>query len=644
MITFSLQPGNPLIIYGYGTSDNLLLLNGTQVSVFGTTTPGILPPLVTPTIPRQPSDPEFNYLELPRLSTFTSDSIITNVNETQLIVTIGGQEIDLSDNFLNGDYAKPISGASVGKVTLGQLANSVLLKDIPLDFGVPIIWRQCWNGACETVMRGYILSSPSIDSSDGYIKYIVNIGDELALKSDTSRVPTRKYCGTPPDNAKEAAQIYATYHNLFTRTYPDGHELLDLTAQAFTNDRPYDFLQALYAPTNQDVRCNNSGIIVVPRPSFDANNALTIAKEQAIDVKQSFNQSYAPLVKLKVSNTYSLVNPFSIRTESFTTVSGLANNTKPWFQGGYTQTVTTKAYLGVAEVWSKEVVYGYLPVGNAVTEAQYNEDPCSNSTIDTIWGIVSTKLKNSIYTRHKSGAYLVNEVREYFTAKTMEKALPFYVMREDLQSYSTTEYLYTAQINNEVCSKDYIHITHYTRTKSYAIKKDYSAYILTKDSITSYTVKGTSNLNTNSYVGTGQTWVKTEVAGEYDSESDNFIIQPAREEEVSSPPGANWIRPSKEEILAKTEVSLNLPGSLEQRPLEAPFCYTLSQLNTFGTRFLREHHGLYRGKILVVPFYFDIRLGDSVWYDNEPYLVYSIEINQTLEEVTKTILLSYWVG
>lgn len=618
---------------------------------------GVLLPSINPNLGIQPPIPkglqpdgyvleDFDYLTLSRLELQATQTLVSNVERTELTVTKAdtGTVYDLSDRFINGDYSRPISGASVGNIEIGELgANDFNIADLDLTYGDRLQWQQCWGNVCLEIANCYILNKPVFNSDGGFLKYKINIGDELALKSDSSRIPVSKYCGAPPKTAGESAKIYATTHGLITTVYPSGHTLLDLDYSDFTNERPFDFLSALYAPTNRDVRTDETGIIVRDRPSFDATNAIVLTKELVIETEPTFTQSYKPITKVRVKNDYTLINDFAVIKTSERSINGVPANTKPWFQGGYTETITEKAVLGDGEIWSKVIVYGYFPTSD-VSESQYNEDACDPSTIPVAYGIISTKYIAKEYEKHLSEAYLVTKESEWFYTKEMEKVGFSYYVRDNLKTYSITNYTHTPQINEAVCEKDYLHFLTYIRTETYTLNANFVGYLLTSDVITEYKVKGVSSLNQSSFVGVDQSWIKTTITGAYDTENKAFVIQPTKVEDVTAPPSGLWIRPSTTAVTAFRTVQLSLDGSLETKPVEAPYCYTEEQLEVFGQRVLKETYGLSQGLNLVVPFYILLGIGDSVIYEDLPYLVYNVEINQSLSQATKAVILCRWIA
>lgn len=381
---------------------------------------------------------------------------------------------------------------------------------------------------------------------------------------------------------------------------------------------------------------------MVPRPVYFEPSAVTLSPSQVIEVEPSFSQTYEPVTKAKVANNYTLLEDFRLERTVKVTVAGLATNTKPWFHGGYTTTTTTTVTLGDTPVWSEEVTWGYVPTAPTLTQAQIQEDPCQPSAIATVWGQVSRKVLNVAYYEHTSGAYLVNRSETWLNGKKLRQ-LPSssYEIFDGLQEYTLEEFENTPQINNEVCSKDYIHAQTWSRIRRFGLTEEFT-YILLEEVDTRYRVEGANPGQLTTYVGLGQAWTQVISRGAYDSREKVFITQPQEVNPGTDPPQAKWIRPVQRQVIAFTETSLEAPGSVEVKPLQAPFCYTQGQLEAYAIRYLRETYGLARGLTLVVPYYINVTLGDSVKYQGKPYLVFNVEINQTGPEATRTILCAAW--
>lgn len=642
------------LLAGNETYNPELEINGTVVNLFTqpigvvldpTVTPdGSQPPLPVGYVPDNPYDSStFDLGMLGRLQNQGSDSILVSADRTVFEVEIAGAWVDLSDCFVNGDYSFPISGASQGRVRLEEIGGGDRLNTVGIDYGTKFRWQQCFAGICVDVFTGYVVEPPVYKQNDGgFYSLDLKLGDELLLKADTSRVQVQRYCGELPNTAGDAARIYAQTHNLITRTFPTGHVLLDRESQSFTNERPYDYLQALYAPTNQDVRCNQGGITVAPRDPFDAETAIAISESQVIEIEPAFRGGYEPVTKIRAKNQYLLVQGFVTRRFSKTVVSGTPDNTKPWFQGGYTETTTTQVFYGDSKIWEEAITFGYVPTTFPISKAVAQGDPCV-SAVATEWARITRKLTNATFYTHISGSFLVEKIETWtFGKKLKEVPTDQYELYDDRIEYVIETYQNTPQINSEVCEKDYLHLQTRKRVSKWGLLDDFS-YRLLSDEITTYTAAGQNPDALTAYVGAGQQWNQAIQSGAFDQKEQVFVTQPTQINENTNPPESQWIRPKVQRTNAFKEVSLNVGGSVELKPVNAPFCYNLDQLQVFGERYLQEIYGLANGLSLVAPYWLPVKLGQSVTYRGKNYRVFNLEINQTQNEATKTILLAEWV-
>lgn len=655
-LTFTHTPDTQKLVLfaGSETYSSEVLIDAVVVSPTqssGTVQPSPLPPTtIQPPLPKGfiPDNPlytseGFDYLTLGRLQTQASEAILISVGYTTFEVFVSNDWLDLSDYFVNGDYSLPISGASQGQVTLEEIGEGERLNSLGITYGTPFRYSQCFRSVCIEVFQGFVIEPPTYQQeSEGYFSLTLKLGDELLLKADTSRVAVSKYCGSPPTFAGDAARIYAQTHNLITTSFPNGHTLLDRESQSFTNEKPYDFLQSLYSPTNHDVRCNSQGIIVTSRKPFNNEEAIIIQEKQVIELTPSFRQDYEPVTKIQAKNQFLLVQGFTTRRFTKKAISGDPTNTKPWFQGGYTETTTTQVFYGDTIIWSEELTQGYVPTSPTFTKAQAQGDPCF-SELTTTFTRISRKVTNLSYYTHISGSFLVSKKETWTYSKKLKDLPPAsYEIYDGIVEYILEEYQNTPQINSEVCEKDFIHLQTQKHLRRWGLLDDFT-YLLLDSEIVTYTVEGLNPDSVTSYVGSGQQWNETIQSGSFDTEENIFITQPTEINEAVDPPTSIWIRPQTQRTNAFTQVSLNVSGSVELKPINAPFCYNLEQLNTFGLRFLRETYGLANGISLVVPYWLTVKLGDSVKYKNKNYLVFNIEFNQTLNEATKTLLLSEWI-
>jgi hypothetical protein len=610
--------------------------------------------------------------------------------------------------FLRGAWQRPITGLALGDATFifkptqspfgnqSPLANSQsTLESIEaIGAGATFEWTLEWPSGSTLIGRGYIINTPDIYlNSQGLTEVKLELGDELALFSNSSRLAQNLYCGRPPKTAQEAAKIYAQTNGLFTRTYTPGHRLLDESLQTFTDESPHQFLQALYAPTNQDVRCSNSSraIICAPRPPFNPTAATTLSYKQTLELDPVISASFEPFNSLKVYNNYDLVSENQRSTQVYREVSGQPTNTKPWFQGGYTETITTEITLGDTLIWSRSITSGYLPINPAnstspsypgggpgylgilVSKADYSEDPCDSQVIETEWGIINTKTFSLTYQEHPSGSYLINAAQNWERGLVLQQvtednlsdysgatntsnnpaAEGDYSIYNGIINYSNEIYGHTPQINSEVCSKDFIHLETQRRLDSYSLGSDF-VYRLVGTEIDYYQASGQlSTLGQSSFIGTNQLWTKTEVRGAYDSDSATFITQPTLVLPENSPPTSKWVRPKLTPITAFTTVAnplISQNGRLfvdRPKPETAPFCYTQNQLTTYGNRILQQNNGLSRAREIVLPYFNTLALGDSVYYSDQngqitSNLVFSIGVSQDGPLVTKSIVLAQY--
>lgn len=657
-LSFSLTPDTTKLTFVGGTStyNSELTIDAEVVSVVSqdgselsppVTPDGSQPPLPAGYVPDGAYSSEtFDYRMLRRLQNKTSESILVSVGQTVFEVEINGAWVDLSDEFSSGDYSRPISGASQGQVVLEEVAGKPKLNSVGIDYGVPFRWQQCFGAVCIDVFKGYVVEPPTYkQNSGGYYSLTVRLGDELLLKSDTSRVAITKYCGPAPSTAGDAARIYAQTHGLITTSFPPGHSLLDRQAQSFTNERPYDYLQSLYAPTNRDVRCNETGIIVAPRPGFDATQAIALEEKDVIEVEAVFKSKYKPITKIRAKNQFSLVQSITSRQTRSTTPSGDPSNTKAWFQGGYTETTTEQTFLGDKLIWSRDVTRGYVPDTFPVTKTGVEADPCSPTITSNSWQVIETKVFRLQYQSHESGGHMVTARETWVNGKKLKPISDTeYELYDGRISYAVEFYTNTPQINPELCRKDYYYLQTRKQKEEWGLNDDFLFKRLTVNTET-YAAATANPDSLTAYVGAGQRWRRTTVQGDYSGDTRSLTIGSGLVEEGQIPPSSEWIRPPVQKNTAFKDVQLGVNGgSVETKPVNAPFCYTLPQIQTFGLRYLRESYGLSKGLAVIAPYWLNVRLGDSITFRGSNYLVFNIEINQTINEATKTLLLSEWVN
>jgi hypothetical protein len=638
--------------------------------------------------PGNPSDPlfqgPFDYTLLPKLPTQPNFNLVQSFQSSEFTVTKPtGEQISLGNMLVSGSWQRPLSGLSVGDATflykvqqspLGQSTPTGNLEAIQdIEAGDLFEWRLSWGTGSTNVGKGYILKSPEVFlNSEAQTQFTLELGCELALFSNTSRLEQSLYCGRAPKTSQEAARIYAQTHGLFTRTYSPGHDLIDLASQSFSNESPHQYLQALYAPTNQDVRCNNSSraIICVPRPTFREGQAVYLSYKDTLELNPTVAPSFEPFNSIRVYNNYELITPNQRETNVYTRVSGQETNTKPWFQGGYTSTEVTEITQGDTLIWKRAITSGYIPTDHIISKADYELDPCSSEPLTTTFGVIKTETFAVSYQEHPSGAFLILGEQSWERGKKPRRldddSLPGYqpgtnssgnpvaagdwVIYDGILSYSKEVYEHTPQANPEVCSKDYIHLQTSRKLDTYGLEN--WTYIRLATEIDTYQSEGTSPTEGQSfYVGTGLSWQKQEARAEWDTNAQAYIVQPNRVIPNSNPPASQWVRPKLTEVNAFAIINNNLASQngrlFNDRPTpeNAPFCYTADQLQLYGQRVISENNGLAQSKELVVPYFSTLELGDPVVYTDQnqtthAYQVYALSIAVDNNLVSKNLVLS----
>jgi hypothetical protein len=588
----------------------------------------------------------FNHLELPRLQNKVSEVITYNVYKTEII--IGSQNVTPCFNIL--DLSRPISGPTIGSIELVE-TEGFTLDPIINDWnqGTSVTINVYYNSNySELLYKAFIVSNPQyVLDSNGVYRLTLSIGDELDLLSKTTRV-RGLYCGPDPSFASDAANIYAKLNGLKTRVFPTGHKLESNSINNFYNDSPYDFLQDLYAPVNRDIRTNREGVIIAPiRKDWSEENKITLNYKEVLQFNANFSQFYEPFTLVKASNDYTINKPFGFVKTSFRNISGNPENIKPWFQGGYQETITNITNLGDTEIYKQEVTYGYVPTDDTPwPKALVEEDPCTLAEWeDLTFQIINTKTKALTYYPNGSSSYIVNKEETWDRGKKLKKRPDEdYDLFDDTYEYTLTTFTNNPQVNSDVCSKDYIQLLVNKRTETYNLDEDFS-YRFFSYVQEDFVVEGVSaNSGQTSFTGSGQTWTKYVNEGQLDEETGIIINQPTRVLKGEEPSISNIISPLTVEITNFSEYTLGGVSPLEPTPLSAPFCFNTNQLDTVSKRYLTEQYGLSNSITVVTSITNPIELNDSIEYidkngNSKKYLVWNIEYNQTKKQMTKTLTL-----
>lgn len=597
-----------------------------------------------PPNPYEPSTDLFNHLLLPRITNAPSNVFNISVKDTNILIN----NIDYSAALYSLDWAVPLSGVSQGNVTLKSAVGTEIDPDFNgITQGAKVEISHTLTGQTSRLLtRCFVIGNPTFTlGDDGTYTSSITLGDELSLSSNVTRQRS-KYCGPLPRTTQQLASIYAQTNGLRTRVFPVGHNIEEPVVNNFLTESAYDLLRDLYAPINRDVRCSNTGAIIFPkRPDFNPNQAKHLSYRDVIETENNFSNLFEPYSTVKVYNDFTRELPFSFQSTSQTTVQGLESNTKPWFQGGYTETITETRFFGDTEVWVRSTTRGYVPTNPRPWDAALvNEDPCAEGSFSTTFQVINVKTKQITYENHPSGAFLINGERNWEEGKQIfQLESGDYNLFDGRISFTNETIGHVTEPNKAVCKREYNVVVTRRRKEIYNINSDRD-YGFTGWIEERYTSSGeSSTLGQSAFTGIGKIWNKTTDQGDFSEQEGTWIIQPTITERNVNPLTASFIRPVTQDVTNFSEVSL-MPGNLEPRPLSASFCYNKTQLDTVGLNYLKEEYGLSKSKVLAVPLSKPINLGDSIYYTDRnglqnPYIVWTVEVNQTLNEVTKALVL-----
>lgn len=625
--------------------------------------PPIVPPDVPPVLPPVPGEPNpafFDHRTLPRLPAQPSKIINAHVPKTILVLETPSGPISIGDAFLNGDWNQPITGEARGSIQLGDIlfpnGQRILNSVIAANVGARITWIQLFgDGIQKVVCNAYLLNKPVIEQDDEYRVINLDIGCHLALLSKRQWLRDIPYCGKEPKTVREAVRIYE-YFLRVPILATEGHPLVN-PPENFSSESPYDFLQGLYAPTDQDVRCNLAGVIhVSPREEYQPGNNLAVyipTNTPVPDASLLFNS-------LKLSNSFTKIQPLKERRETFTELSPTydVNNTRPWFLNGSWRKVTTVTYLGDTEVFRKEELFARFP--NAITYSPPDttsglngqtipttavQGTCENgvetfSTTERLISITESALRTR---RHKSGALLViGKIEQKYgwgTSETGTNTL-FY---NGMISKSEERLDNIAIPNEKACRKDWQHVTNLRVFSQYERAFPIPNIVLVAREIDAYRDITQEN---NSDGGLSRTvpksWISTKLRGAF---TDGYWVeQPARRGK-ESPPEAQWVRPTTVEVtvsgIATNLAIQNAIGFKPASPSDAPHCYRPTQCQRLASRQIRDSYAIANSREIIVPYYQNFRLGQSVDLPELNYRgqIYGITTKQDGSNAEQTLTL-----
>lgn len=602
------------------------------------------PPLPVAFRPPGYVEPEFDYLELGRLQlqpTKTFTTLLSNVR-----VVIDG--VDYSKSVNTFDYSFPLRGPALGKLVLVETLGVEL---DPSENGIATesvveVYAE-YRGLAELITKAYVVSSP-VFTLGPTLSYTLELelGCQLQLFENSNRTP-ELICDSPAQFARDLAVRYARSHGLFTRLFPLGHRIEEATVNNFEEESAYSFLQQLYDPVKRDVRCNKLLDIVCPeRPRFGQGALHRLAYDEVVEDTPLFSTNFDGFNTCKVTNDFTKTLPFALERTSYKRVSGNIEDDRAWFQGGYTETVVTETTLGDTVIHRTEVLRGYVPTNpQPWSRSQVEGDVCDDNPFETLFQDITTKTMTLRYQDHSSGSFLVTREQNW------ERGLLLRQLQDNTYdlffgdiSYTNTLYQNVAQINAEVCEKDYLWVQKSVNTVEFDLDEDFQRQ-KKRTSLIQYQVQGTSpTQGQTSFTGIGQTWNRVTTVGEIE-DSGLFVVQPDRLEEDVSPPTAQWIRPARQEVINFHQHSVErIPGSRTPVSVNGPFCYNREQLTQVGDTYLRDTFGLSNSLSVLVPWDNPAQLGEYVQYVNRlgrsrTYRVYNIEVNITNNLLSKNLTL-----
>ncbi|CBA17864.1 virion structural protein [Acaryochloris phage A-HIS2] len=636
------------------------------------------PPAVTPTGNSQdPLDPAFDHTTLPRVTVFPQSTLTINVCDTTL--TING--VDYSHLFSSGDFSYFLSGAITGGIQLvsSTFGTSTVIGGIPqanssftgfptVKIGDSIRWSQSFQGVDLTVCDCSVTEIPKIETdANGVSSMVIKVGGIFTLLANRNTRQPSLFCGDPPRTANEAASAYAAVNGFGNTAFPVGHFLRESINQ-FTTEDAYGFLQALYDPRNIDVREDPTGNVrAFFRPAFSNTTLADLSHEEVIELSTNTG-NITPLSRLTVFNRYRRDDGFPPRRETYRTYSDNFDGTPGatptfngspvpvWFLGGSTYTDHIVDYIGETEVFHEEKTYGYIPTDTTIFQADLN-DRCNPATIASQFALITTRTRASFYVADPdtelfpiwktqnflAGYYVTNT--EADRGSGPESA---YIIAQGNISNVVEEFTNVIQEDAGVCPQNQISLI-LARTLSEFGRDQAGIYRILRSETDSWTSQGAQIpvQPVGDFFGTGQTWIRNSTRGSYSEDLGRWNATPVPQTN-EAPPNTTYIQPITVDIAVSGEV--NLPsleaiyGDREGIPVQGRFCYTIEDCETKAERILREAAGLHEGRLLVVPYSFPYNPGHSIRFtdktgETNDYIVFAVEVNQTREIATKTVLL-----
>jgi hypothetical protein len=621
--------------------------------------PPVLPP-VPPTFGGVNQFVPFDHLTLPRLPVQPSRVLNANVQRVVILLEYQGGVLDISPAFQSGEWNQPITGEARGTIELVDVlaSNGDRLLDLitAAKVGARITWVQIFGDTFQKVVcNAYLLNKPYIVQDDEFRTITLEIGCQLSLLSKRQWLRDIPYCGKPPANVKQAVRIYESFLRVPILA-TDGHPLVN-PPENFSSESPYDFLQGLYAPTDQDVRCNLSGIIqVFPRQKYQAGNVLTTY----VPISTPQPDSSLLFNSLKLTNTFTKVQPFTARNETFTELSPTydVNNTKPWYLNGSWRKVTVVRYLGDTEVFRREEYYGRFP--NAVTYSAPStsasitgvivpeseiDSTCENGvavydTTERLIYITESALKT---VKHRSGALLVTRKTEQqygWGTFAGEGETLFY---NGMINKSVEEFTNTPIPNENTCRKDYQHVTTLRVFSRYERHPLSNLLILVEREVDAYRDVTRENELTNGLSrSVPKSWASVQLRGKF---TDGYWVEQPSRRGIEEPSESQWVRPTTIDVTVSgiaTDAAIQKAiGFKPASPSDAPHCYRPIQCQRLAFRQIRDSYAIANSLEVLVPYYQNFNLGDSIDIPDLNYQgqIYGITYKQDGTNAEQTLTL-----
>jgi hypothetical protein len=251
--------------------------------------------------------------------------------------------------------------------------------------------------ADETVLNTYefvITESPSYSTDEGTLSVTLRLGGNIELAASQNQI--LRYCGRPPESAKDLAETVAITIGSVGKGLPEGHSILErLEDQSF---RGMEAISNVYAVTDYDVHEAWDGSVQAIKRRRERPEILTLRPDDYItNAWQPPSQSVPD--QITVTNQYNHFQGNRVRqpyTETYTENYDPDNNL-PWFAGGWTLTKTTQTFEGATLVQAVSETFGYIPNSFPINAEVLPQDACTiASPVPVYFGLIATEtLANS---------------------------------------------------------------------------------------------------------------------------------------------------------------------------------------------------------------------------------------------------------